>query len=562
MNGVSLLTRLARAKRLPVDFLRELGLHDLDGGRAVGIPYYGVTGEDIAVKRRTALKATEGSLWPRGRPLTAYGQWRLDAAAKAGFLIIVEGESDCWALWHHQLPALGIPGANAVKALEREHVEAVQTIYVHHEADRGGDSFVEGVPNRLAALGWQGKLFKLRMPDGIKDPADLHAADPEAFKGRMEEAIRASVRLELSPTAEWNGQRQSDGGSREATPAVEIFTAADLHTMELPEPRWAVQGILPDGLSLLAGKPKLGKSWLALNLALAVATGGVALGSVPVERGEVLYLALEDTKRRLKDRIAKLGARQELRAWPATLHLARSWPRQDKGGLFALLEWLAGHPRARLVVLDTWPKFRPFRARGRDSYEEDYQHASEVKTVADKYGLAILALAHCRKLDAADPLDEVSGTLGLTGAADGVAVLKRERGQHDATLFVTGRDVDERQIALRWEPQYALWSILGEAEEYRLSKERKEVIELLDKAGKPLSPKQAADLLGKNANTVKSLLWNMARDGHLVALDDGTYTSANCANPTNRANRPSDPPTVGAVGAVGAREREPGEDDE
>jgi hypothetical protein len=346
---------------------------------------------------------------------------------------------------------------------------------------------------------------------------------------------------------------------------VEIFTAAELRTMDLPEPKWAVEGILPDGLSLLAGKPKLGKSWLALNLALAVATGGVALGSITVERGDVLYLALEDTKRRLKDRIAKLAARQELAAWPETLHLARSWPRQDKGGLIALVEWLAGHPRTRLVVLDTWPKFRPFRSRGRDNYEEDYQHASEVKAIADQHGVALLALAHCRKLDATDPLDEVSGTLGLNGAADGVAVLKRERGQHDATLFVTGRDVDERQIALRWEPQYALWSILGEAEEYRLSKQRKEVIELFDKVREPLTPTQAADLLHKNRNTVKSLLWHMGQDGDLTALDDGTYMSANRANranPTARASPASDPPTVGAVGAVGARNREPGEDDE
>ncbi len=73
-NGTTLLTQLAEAKRLPVTFLRdELGLYDLDNGRAIGIPYYGETGEDIAVKRRTALKATDGSYWPKGKPLAAYG---------------------------------------------------------------------------------------------------------------------------------------------------------------------------------------------------------------------------------------------------------------------------------------------------------------------------------------------------------------------------------------------------------------------------------------------------------------------------------------------------------
>jgi hypothetical protein len=163
-------------------------------------------------------------------------------------------------------------------------------------------------------------------------------------------------------SAERNGQV-----TEPAAPPVEIFTAADLHTMELPEPKWAVDGIVPAGLSLLAGKPKLGKSWLALVIAVAVAMGGVALGSVQVEAGAVLYLALEDTKRRLKDRLAKLAARQGIAAWPATLHLASACPRQDKGGLYALAEWLNDHPQARLVVIDTWPRFRPFRTRSRTS---------------------------------------------------------------------------------------------------------------------------------------------------------------------------------------------------
>jgi hypothetical protein len=132
-----------------------------------------------------------------------------------------------------------------------------------------------------------------------------------------------------------------------------------------------------------------------------------------------------------------------------------------------------------------------------------------------------------------DPLDEVSGTNGFTAAADGILVMKRERGQHDATVFLTGRDIDEREIALRWDPQYAMWSILGEAEEYRLSKERLEVIVLLEKEGRPLTPTEAAALLRKNFSTVKSLLWHMAQDGQILSLADGTYTSA---NPDNRAN--------------------------
>jgi hypothetical protein len=303
--------------------------------------------------------------------------------------------------------------------------------------------------------------------------------------------------------------------------------------MELPDPKWAVAGILPEGLSVFAGKPKLGKSWLALNIALAASLGGVAFGSIRVEQGHVLYLALEDTKRRLKSRLEKL-LQKEGGGKPDALHLARTWPRQDQGGLFALTEWIIDHQKtARLIVIDTWPKFRPGRTRNSDSYEEDYTNGSAVKALADRYQVAVLAICHCRKLPATDPLDEVSGTLGLTGAADGVLVLRRERGQHDATLFVTGRDIDEQEMALRWDPQYAQWSILGKADEYRLSKERQEVIELLEKAGKPLTPSEASPLLNKPPSTVKRLFWTMGQDGQIVGLGDGTYTSANRANRAN-----------------------------
>ena len=212
-------TDLAEAKRLPADFLRGLGLHDLAAGE-VGVPYWGPTGEEIAVKRRTALKAKDGSYWPTGTPLAAYGQWRIADATKAAFLIVVEGESDCWALWLHGLPALGLPGANTAKTLLREHVEAVATVYVHREPDAGGEAFVKGVQARLTALGFRGKAFELRMPAGVKDPADLHAADSDQFKAALESCIRAATPIPL-------GSRAADDGAAEAArgPTSDAWTA-------------------------------------------------------------------------------------------------------------------------------------------------------------------------------------------------------------------------------------------------------------------------------------------------------------------------------------------------
>src|SRR5258708_155890 len=199
-NGHLTLAALAELKRLPVDFLRSKPVSLSELRATVQIPYYGVTGEVIAVKRRTALKAKDGSYWPKGRPLAIYGQWRLHEAQKAGFLVAVEGESDCWALWFHGLPALGIPGANTVQTvLHREDVESIGKNYIHHEPDEGGENFVRCHLERLGTLGFHGKVFKLRMPDGLKDLADLHAADPEKFKSRLEAAICAPTPLTAAP---------------------------------------------------------------------------------------------------------------------------------------------------------------------------------------------------------------------------------------------------------------------------------------------------------------------------------------------------------------------------
>src|SRR5262245_27210961 len=119
---------LAHAKKLPIEHLEHLGL--LDTPRGVAVPYYAADGAEIAVKERTALTAKDGSYWPKGVELAAYGSWKIGEANKAGILFIVEGESDCWTLWHHSLPALGIPGANAAKVILLEHVEAVGAVYV------------------------------------------------------------------------------------------------------------------------------------------------------------------------------------------------------------------------------------------------------------------------------------------------------------------------------------------------------------------------------------------------------------------------------------------------
>jgi hypothetical protein len=317
---------------------------------------------------------------------------------------------------------------------------------------------------------------------------------------------------------------EAEGKPRRNGDTVQTFSVADLMRMDLPEPRCVVPDLITEGSNILAGKSKLGKSWLALQLSLAVACGGVALGNIAVPQGDVLYLALEDTKRRLKSRFEKmLGIVNAVP--PSNLHCEVKWKRQDKGGLADLMDWFDGHPAARFAVIDTYAKFKPARKRGGDCYEEDYQHGSEIKAVADRYGVGILSLAHCRKMTADDPLDSISGTAAIPGCADTSLVLRRVRGQADASLFVTGRDIDERDLALKWDSASCTWTALGNTAEYRISRERSEIIDLLRKEKRFMKPNEIAKILGKKPGTVGTMLYRMHSEGWLRNDGSGAYAA-------------------------------------
>ena len=310
---------------------------------------------------------------------------------------------------------------------------------------------------------------------------------------------------------------------------LHTFTAAELMAEELPPVREVVPGLVPEGVTLFVGKPKMRKTLTALGLCVAISTGGVAFGKIPVERGEALYLALEDNKRRIQKRLrAMLPSGADLSGF----HLSLDSPRLDEGGVEALAERLVAHPDLRLVVIDTLAKVRP-RTLGRNVYLEDYAALEGLLPLAAKHRVAIVVIHHLRKMAAADPLDEISGSTGLSGGVDGVMLLKRDRGRADAFLYVDGRDIEEpRELALRWDAELASWSLAGDAEEYRVSQERQDIIRVLEEAGEPMTPKEVAELLDKAPNAVKYLMWRMSKDGQLEAVGKGRYAlTTNSANP-------------------------------
>ena len=313
---------------------------------------------------------------------------------------------------------------------------------------------------------------------------------------------------------------QLEAQIREADHQISGITAAELMRKTFPEPRWAVSGILPEGLNLLAGKPKKGKSILALNLGVSISLGGLALGQIPVEKGAVVYLALEDTERRLQGRLGHMLRYSE--EAPAALHLFTKWPRVDAGGLDLLEAKIQEIQDVRLVIIDTLQKFRkPMRSNG-NLYQEDYETVAQIKDVADRLGVCILLIHHLRKAQADDPFDTLSGSLGLTGGADGILVMERSKG--NTILHVTGRDVEEAEYAIELDRQMLAWRLLGERSEVKTTSEQQLVYNTIKEASEALSPKEIADISGVKTGTVKKILSKFMSDQSIHRTTYGRYT--------------------------------------
>jgi biotin operon repressor len=321
------------------------------------------------------------------------------------------------------------------------------------------------------------------------------------------------------------------------------WTADELMAETFPPVRWAVPGLIAEGVNLLAGPPKVGKSWLSLGLGLTVAGGEDALGSIPTLAGPVLYLALEDTPRRLQSRMRRI---LDGRPAPRGLTLATTCPPLPEGGAAAIAGWLTRNPAARMVVIDVFAKVRGRAAAAVSAYDADYAAIGHAKKLADDYGVAVVLVHHVRKAGADDFLEAVSGTNGLAGAADATLVLRRPRGEADGMLAVTGRDVDESEYALRFTPDNGSWSLLdGPPGDYALSDTRAAVMRhLRDHPGS--TPKAIAEALGISRDNVKKTCQRMSADGQLTADTGGRYRAADAPG----TSAPGTVPAVPAVPAV------------
>jgi AAA domain len=312
---------------------------------------------------------------------------------------------------------------------------------------------------------------------------------------------------------------------------LDIVTAAELADMIFPPVSYVVDGYIAEGLTILAGRPKAGKSWLALNFGTAVASGGMALGSVPVEAGDVLYLALEDNRRRLKRRLDQImqGAPA-----PERLHLVTKSPRVGEGLVEAIDNWRKTVPRPRLIIIDVFGKVRQPR-RSKDSYyDEDYRSLEPLKTAADLWQLAIVVLHHTSKREEPlDPFDAVSGTTGLTAAPDTVLILLRS--SQGTTLYGRGRDIEEIDMAVSFDSVTGQWVTLGNTSEVFRSDERGKILNALKSTAAPIGPREIAAVSNMKDANVRRLLGKMVASGEIEKASYGCYRLS-LSNPGNTGN--------------------------
>ncbi len=241
--------------------------------------------------------------------------------------------------------------------------------------------------------------------------------------------------------------------------ALDVRRASDLIQEPPVEADWIIEDLLPLGGHVIAGSPKCGKSWLCLSIGLAVSSGQPFWGFA-TKRCGVLYLCLEDTYERVKKRLWALSDEAS-----ESFFLSNMAPCIGDGLVEQVEAFLTKNPDVRLMIVDTFQKVR--KPSNDSLYAADYRDFSALKKLADDHAACLLAVHHTRKQSDSDVMNTVSGTNGITGSADSTWVLCRpNRGSADATLSITGRDVQFQELKLRLND--CVWELVGKTSEEEL----------------------------------------------------------------------------------------------
>ena len=301
---------------------------------------------------------------------------------------------------------------------------------------------------------------------------------------------------------------------------VKITNGAELMRKHFEEPKYLWDAILPDaGIAVMAASKASGKTMILLQLADAIAKGRDFLG-LPTRCTKTLFVELELSERRTQQRLLKMGITPD-----SMLSFAFRWtPGQE--GLNTIADAVKENEYG-LVIIDVLQMLWPLEA-DTNSYQDVYAVLSPLRQLANDLGVMIVLVTHRRKMETADYIDGVIGSVGIAANSDVIFSLLRTRGDSEAILYIDGNDIESKKIALQFNIDPLGFSLSSaSADEIRLTPERREIVEVVRELGGTARPGQIGEILGKDRSNVGHLMQAMADLGILKVVKTGTYSLKN-----------------------------------
>ena len=445
----------------------------------VAYPYYTVDGKYLAEKVRGYDDSGKHTTrWRRrngkggfisGRvkgELYLYGLPNLKNMRDGDTVYIAEGEKDAETLRKHGLVAVSGPDGAGHDKFPQEAVKwfAKKKVVIFQDNDEVGKAFAQEEAAAVSKVAESVKLIDLQelWPD-IPEHADISDYLQHFGDGMLTKVLELIDSTPYWKSPSDNQPVNATSIAASATTKFEFFSAESILNEYIKPPQFIVQSLLAEGLTVLAGPPKYGKSFLSMDLCCSVATGKPFLGFSTVQ-SQVLYLCLEDSKGRIKKRLTEV-THDNLVA--KNLFFVMNAPDMDNGLFDALEGFLKDHPDCKLIVIDTFQKIRGASSGSDYSYMIDSRDGGKLKSFADSHHLCLLVIHHtAKKRDESDPFNCISGTTGLPGAADtNIVLLRNERMEGTTNMYISGRDVVEAAYSLKFNKDTHLWEFQGDAEE-------------------------------------------------------------------------------------------------
>lgn len=318
-----------------------------------------------------------------------------------------------------------------------------------------------------------------------------------------------------------------------------VFKAVSLETIQntVYQPRqFRIEELLPEvSLTVVVGEPKSGKSRLELQTSIDIAMGRPVFGKIPVNRSKVLYFALENDDQEIQDTLRSMGI------WDCTPDVQFCYDLRPIGSgdgdpVSVITKFVKDNQDFKVFVIDVLALVLPDIEKG-NMFLKQYQQMNKLKKLVMEQQICLVLVHHTKKGETSSELEKISGSQAIAGCCDCIWILKKNDQTGESTLWVKGRSVKGRTLAMKFEDNGS-FSLIGDGEEFDLSKSRREIIGVLKQKDIPMTPTEIASALGKSVGSVKKLCPEMARAGQIIRLGNGKYTTRKPTPNTNTLNNP------------------------